>query len=229
MSHSEAIEPLQSVSSAMVRTNRASLMTAVVSACAFVFSAFSMWNTSLKSPELKLYAADNISYLRDPWGSYEVVVAPLTIVNSGARDGAIVSLELEVHSPSSGRRERFLATYTVDAGYFGATDDVSKRVRRPKLPFAPLSVAGRSAYTGTILFYGPEPKEARETRLLEPQTKVEMTLRLVTPNPDNWLDRLLGKPPQAMALKADVPAYMPGAVLSGDMARLRLTEATAIK
>jgi hypothetical protein len=38
----------------MMRTNRASLLAAVVSACAFVFSAFSMWNTSLKSPELKL-------------------------------------------------------------------------------------------------------------------------------------------------------------------------------
>jgi hypothetical protein len=188
-----------------------------------------MWETSLKTPDLKLYAVDNISYLRDPWGSYEVIVVPLTIVNSGARDAAVVSVELEVKNPSTGKSDRFQAAYTADASYFGAADDVSKRIRRPKLPFAPLSVAGRAAYTGTILFYGPEPKEAREPRMLEPQTKVEMTLRMVVPDPDGWLDRMMGKPSQSVTLNADVPGYMVGAVLSGDMARLKLTANTPAK
>ncbi len=141
----------------------------------------------------------------------------------------MVSVELEVNSPATGKRERFQAAYTADASYFGSADDVSKRVRRPKLPFAPLSVAGRAAYTGTILFYGPEPKEAREPRMLEPQTKVEITLRLVVPDADGWLDRVMGKPPQSVTLKADVPGYMVGAILSGDMARLKLTAATSTK
>lgn len=226
---SQSDSPLQSVSDVLNRSNRSSRLTAAVSALAFLFSAFSMWETSLKTPELKLYAVDNISYLRDPWGSYEVVVVPLTIVNSGARDGAVVSLELEVHNPATGRRERFQATFTADASYFGVADDVSKRVRRPKLPFAPLSVAGRAAYTGTILFYGPEPKEAREVRLLEPQTKVEMTLRMIVPDADGWLDRLMGSRPQAIALAAEVPNYLPGAVLSGDMARLKLASRPVLR
>ena len=229
MAQSDSNDPLQSVSDVLTRSNRSSRLTAAVSGVAFLFSAFSMWETSLKTPDLKLYAVDNISYLRDPWGSYEVIVVPLTIVNSGARDGAVVSVELEVNNPATGRRERFQAAYTADASYFGSADDVSKRVRRPKLPFAPLSVAGGAAYTGTILFYGPEPKEAREPRMLEPQTKVEMTLRLVVPDADGWLDRVMGNPPQSVTLKADVPGYMVGAVLSGDMARLKLTAATQAK
>lgn len=199
-------------------------LAAVVSAVALAFSGFSLWETSLKSADLKVHASTSISYLRDPFGGYEVVVMPLTIVNGGARDAAVTALHLDVANAANGKSERFHASFTADAAFFGTTDDVSKRQRRPKLPFAPLSVAGRAAWSGTILFYGPEPKEAREARVLEPQSKVEMTLHLATPGADGWLDRLLGSQPAPLAMKAEVPSYLVGAVLSGDMARLRLGE-----
>jgi hypothetical protein len=87
-----------------------------------------------------------MSYTRDPWGGYEVVVVPVTIQNSGARDDAIVALKLDV-TTASGITERFVSTYTADAQYFGSSDDVTNKKRRPKQPFAPLSVSGDAAPT----------------------------------------------------------------------------------
>src|SRR5262249_19610276 len=132
----------------------------VVSGAALLASVVSLWESTLKQPDLKLYVTDNIYYTRDPWGSYEVVAVPVTIQNSGARDDAVIALELDVKT-ASGTTERLVSAYTADAQYFGSNDDVAARKRRPKQPFAPLSVSGRSAYTGTILFYTSEYKEQR--------------------------------------------------------------------
>ena len=123
----------------------ASWMTTAVSGAALLASGVSLWESTLKQPDLKLYVTDNLSYTRDPWGGYEVIAIPLTISNGGARDGAVIALALEVKGP--GGTETFASAYTVDASYFGSGDDVAARKRRPKLPFAPLSIAGRGAYT----------------------------------------------------------------------------------
>ena len=224
MGEAERGNALQSVAEAMEGGHRGGRLATAVSTLALVFSAFSVWETSLKAADVKVLASTNVSYLRDPFGGYEVIVMPLTIANGGARDAAVVAMHLDVVNPGNGKSERFHATFTADASYFGSADDVARRQRRPKLPFAPLSIAGRAAYSGTILFYGPEPKEARETRVLEPQAKVEMTLHLVTPGPDGWLDRVIGSQPAPVALKAEVPNYLVGAVLSGDVARLKLAD-----
>lgn len=194
-------------------------LTAAVSCTALAASGVSLWETTFKQPDLKIYVTENISYTRDPYGSYEVVAIPLTIQNSGARDAAILSLTLDVKN-ASGPSDRFISAFTADAQYFGGRDDVAQRLKRPKTPFAPLSIAGRSAYTGTILFYPPEYKEQR---LLEPRAKVEMTLKATMPEPSGWLDRMLTAPPGAIAMKAEVPNYLPGALLTGDMARLKVT------
>jgi hypothetical protein len=198
---------------------RGGLMTMLVSGAALVASGVSLWESTLKQPDLKLYAADNIAYTRDPWGSYEVFAVPVTISNGGARDGAVISLALDVRNVDTGKAERFSSTYTADAQYFGSSDDVAARKRRPKLPFAPLSIPGRGAYTGTILFYAPEYKEAR---VVDGKSKVELTLRLLTPSADGFIDRLLAHVPGPIVIKGELPNFLPGALLSGDMARLKL-------
>jgi hypothetical protein len=189
-----------------------------VSGAALVASVVSLWESTLKRPDLKVYVTDNIYYLRDPWGSYEVVAVPVTIQNSGARDDAVIALQLDV-TTAAGITERFVSTYTADAQYFGSSDDVTNKKRRPKQPFAPLSVSGRGAYTGTILFYTSEYKEQR---FLEPKSKVELTLRVVTPAPSGFLDRMLQTTPAAIALHAEVPNYQVGVLLSGDIVRLKI-------
>lgn len=70
--------------------SRAGWLNIAVSGAAFLASAVSLWESTLKQPQLKLYVTDNIYYTRDPWGSYEVVAVPLTIQNSGARDAAVI-------------------------------------------------------------------------------------------------------------------------------------------
>lgn len=198
-------------------------LTSIVSAVALLFSGYSMFETTLKQPALMVYVTDTISYTRDPYGSYEVLAVPVTISNSGARDGAVVSMQLEVKN-QAGQSEKFLASYTADAQYFGTSDNVTTRQKRPKLPFAPLSIAGRGAYSGTILFY---PPDYREQKLVEPKSKIEMTLKLLTPAPDGWMERVLGNSPPVIQLSADVPNFLPGALLVGDMARLRVTTGVA--
>jgi hypothetical protein len=189
-----------------------------VSGAALLASLVSLWESTLKRPDLKVYVTDNIYYTRDPWGGYEVVVVPVTIQNSGARDDAVIALQLDV-TTATGTTERFVGTYMADAQYFGSSDDVTNKKRRPKQPFAPLSVSGRGAYTGTVLFY---TREYKEQPFLGPKSKVEMTLRVVSPAPSGFLDRMLQTTPRAITLQAEVPNYQVGILYSGDTVRLKI-------
>jgi hypothetical protein len=55
-----------------------------------------------------MYVNGVVSYLRDtasdeylqPPGGFEVLAIPLTISNGGARDGAVLSLQLEIETPT---------------------------------------------------------------------------------------------------------------------------------
>src|SRR5262249_48125041 len=133
---------------------------------------FSLWETSLKQADLSVYVTGVVSYGRDtsddvnvqPAGGFEVLAVPVTIANGGARDAAILSLQLDVKNPRSGLSARFERTYTADAAYF-----VAAGPKRPKTPFSALVVAGRSAWTGTILFY---PVSYSNGKALTPIVKI---------------------------------------------------------
>jgi len=196
-------------------------MTAAVSGMALVASGLSLWESTLKQPDIKIYVSENMHYTRDPYGSYEVLAVPVTIANGGARDGAVLSLQLDVKNAATSQTAKFKSAYMADAQYFGGRDDVAARLKRPKLPFAPLSVAGRGAFTGTVLFYGPDP---REKKLVEPMSALEMTLTVVMPRAEGWLDRLLSAtPPPPVTIKAEVPNFLPGALYSGENAPLKVS------
>jgi hypothetical protein len=145
-------------------------VTSIVSAVALLFSAYSLWETSLKQADLSVYVTGIVSYGRDtsdnidvqPAGGFEVLVLPVTIANSGARDAAILSLQLDVKNPKTGLSARFEGTYTAEAAYFAAGP-------RPKTPFSALVIAGRTAWTGTVLFY---PVSYSNGKSLTPVAKV---------------------------------------------------------
>jgi hypothetical protein len=103
-------------------------------------------------------------YIR-PSGGFEVLAVPVTIANSGARDGVVLALELDVNNPKTGLGARFAATYTADAAYFAATG-----TQRPRTPFSALVIAGRTAWTGTVLFY---PVSYSNGKALTPKRKVD--------------------------------------------------------
>ncbi|MBO0764796.1 MAG: hypothetical protein J2P50_09430 [Hyphomicrobiaceae bacterium] len=185
------------------------VVTNVVSAIALLFSAYSLWETALKQADLSVYVTDAATYTRDPnnddaafqAGGYEVLAVPVTIANDGARDAAVLSLQLDVKNPETGESARFGAAYTVGGEYFAPNRGESSS-GRPRTPFAALVVAGRSAWSGTILFYS-EGYWKRE--LIKPKGKVEATLSLLTPAPSGWLERTLGGHPAPVKLVMNVP------------------------
>src|SRR5262245_2981549 len=87
----------------------------IISAIALVFSAHSLWETSLKQAELSVYATGVTTYERDltadeyvqPSGGFEVFAVPITIANSGARDAPVLALQLDVNNPKIGLTARF--------------------------------------------------------------------------------------------------------------------------
>src|SRR5262245_51542527 len=110
---------------------------AIISAIALVFSGYSLWETSIKQADLTSYVTGVVTYERDrtanlsiqPDGGFEVLAVPITIANSGAREGAILALQLDVKNRSTGLTARFEATYAVDGAYFAAKGD--KRTKAP--------------------------------------------------------------------------------------------------
>jgi hypothetical protein len=147
-------------------------VTTVVSAAALLFSAYSMWETSLKQADVNLYVTGVVTYDRDasaaenimPNGGFEVFAVPITIANSGARDAAILSLQVDAANQRTGLSARFEGEYTVDGTYFASAGD-----KRPKTPFSALVIPGRSAWTGTVLFY---PVSYSSGKVLTPVAKV---------------------------------------------------------
>jgi hypothetical protein len=196
------------------------LLPTAISAMALLGSGVSMWETTIKQAEVRLHVSDNIYFTRDPWGSYEVLIIPVTLANRGARDGTILSLALDVKNLGTNESKRFKSTYTADAKWFGSRDDVSANLRRPKVPFAPVSVAGRGAFTGTLLFY---PADNPEKKVVSSNSKIEMTLTAGVLSGSGWLDRLLSAAsPPPVIIEAEVAEYREGILLSGYIMPLKV-------
>jgi hypothetical protein len=194
------------------------------SGLALLGSVVSMWETTIKQAEVGLHVSDNIYFTRDPWGSYEVLVIPVTLANRGARYGTVLTLSLDVKNLTTNQSKRFKSTYTADGNWFGGRDDVSTNLRRPKVPFAPVSVAGRSAFTGTLLFY---PADDPEKKVLDANSKIEMTLTAGVLSGSSWLDRLLSPaPPPPVTIQAEVADYRVGILMSGYIMALKIKSET---
>jgi hypothetical protein len=251
-------------------------VSAVVSVVALAFSAYSLWETSLKQADLSVFVTGVVTYERDltaaeyitPAGGFEVFAVPVTIANGGARDAAVLSMQLDATNPRTGLAARFEGTYTADGTYFANTGD-----KRPKTPFSALVIPGRSAWTGTVLFYPvsysngkaltpvvkvrdfndalrkkyatemggsssisvlrnklPDAPELAEldaygAKVLNQNDRIELTLKLATPAPKGWLDRVLGTPVNPVALTVNMPDIPEGRVERGERVRLRAAAA----
>lgn len=136
------------------------LATALLSCFALIFSGLSLYETVLKRASLKIYVPPVVHYARDGSGDRELFAIPITISNQGARDAAVTSIRMEVEPVGASERKprEFFSAYFIDAAFFAKSKGFNRATKtfdrnpRPKLPFAPIAVAGRDAYTGTILF-----------------------------------------------------------------------------
>lgn len=161
-------------------------ITAGVSAVALLFSGYSLWETSLKDPDLKIFVPPVIQFAAPYQNSnMEIVAIPVTITNEGARTGTVLSMELTVKNLKSGETKRF---YAADFGRW----TMEKARAFAFQPFAPISLAGNASRTESVLFYtrGDEEKVQELIRELGPY---QFTLTVEQAEEGNILGT--GKPP----------------------------------
>ena len=77
-----------------------SLVVAGISGVALLFSAYSLWETSLASSDLRLFVPPVI-YYAFPYNNsnFEMIAIPVTVINEGAQTGTALHLDLEVTDP----------------------------------------------------------------------------------------------------------------------------------
>lgn len=99
------------------------------------------------------YVPNTIAYTRDANGSFEVFVVPITVANTGARDGLVSSLELTVKNRNTGVIRTFHSHFVAGKNYLSTKEDYTKGLTRPKSPFVPIAIPGRTSRSDTLLFY----------------------------------------------------------------------------
>ncbi len=185
---------------------------AIVSAIALAFSAYSLWDASLKQPDLRVFVPPVIQY-SSPYqnSNFEMVAIPVTLTNEGARTGTVLSIELAVTDPRTSQTKLF---YAADFGRW-----TMERTRSGAYqPFAPLSMAGRSSRTETILFY-TRGEEQKPAQLIREPGPYRFALKLEEAEIDDfgWLDRIWPAKPTSLAFERSLLHYDARAFNSGTL------------
>lgn len=167
----------------------------VLSLFALLFSAFSLYETALKTADLEVFIPPVIHYARDNGGDVELFAIPITVANEGARTGTVLSMDLEVKDLKSNKTKRYSSAFL---GEHQVNPDATNR------SYAPLSIGGHTTFTDTVRFYpvgNPLPK------LIEDAGDYRFTLRLVTSAPTNpdLIDRLVRQIPDPLAFERSLP------------------------
>jgi hypothetical protein len=173
---------------------RASSITSIL---ALTFSGYSLWESSLKHSDLKVFVAPVIRYA-SPYqdGNFEVFAIPLTISNDGARTGTIMSMGLEV---SDGKRSKRF--FSADFGQWS----IEKARAGDFRPFVPIPLPGRSSYTEVVLFHARTDEMVM--RIVEDAGNFTFKLSLDAALNENFgpVDRLLRKDPQPLSFEMVLP------------------------
>jgi hypothetical protein len=170
----------------------------LVSATAFLFSSYSLWETSLKRSEFRVFVAPVIRYASPYQNSnFEVFAIPLTIANEGARIGTIMSLGLAV-TDSNNRSKRF---YSADLGQWSIEKSRTDDFR----PFVPIPLPGRSSYTDTILFHARLDEPVMQIVEAAGRFQFKLTLDAALSEDFGLIDRYLRKAPQPLSFEMTLP------------------------
>jgi hypothetical protein len=164
-------------------------LVAVVSLIAVTFSAFSLWETSLKAPDIRIFVPPVIQYA-NPYNNsnFEVISIPVTLTNEGARTGTVVSISLDVSEGPGKPVKRF---YAADFGRW-----TTERTRAlAYTPFAPIPLAGRTSRSENILFY-PKGDDEKPPQIVREGLDVQFSLTLDLAEEPGLFDRLF-KPVEA--------------------------------
>jgi len=124
----------------------AKLAPTLASVVALLFSAYTLYESTLRGARLSIFVAPRIDYTDPdrPEDVREVFILPITVANEGARTGTLLALNLEVTNPRTGQKKMF---YAARLGTWGEA---------PLRPFAPVVLAGRAIFSHPVQF---EPRK----------------------------------------------------------------------
>jgi hypothetical protein len=101
--------------------------------------------------------------------NFEVLGIPVTIANSGARSGTVLSIDLVATNPAKKLTKQF---YSAEFGRWTMENARGNKFRA----FAPLALQGRSSTSESILFYS-RPNES-VAQIVEPNSSIQFTLTI---------------------------------------------------
>jgi hypothetical protein len=181
---------------------------AVSSFVAVVFSAYSLYSTSLKQPELKVFVPPVIQY-SSPYqnSNFEVFAVPVTITNTGT----VLSLELVARDAAKTQVKRFYS------GHFGTWSMEKARSFQFK-PFAPISMAGRTSHSDTVLFYPRHDEKVMQLVSAAGSYHFTLTVNVAETGELGWLDRWWRKPATPAEFEMVLPALDHRAFNAGTLA-----------
>ncbi len=185
---------------------------AVVSAVALIFSAYSLWETSLKQADVAVFVPPVIQFSAPYQNSnFEMVSIPVTLTNEGARTGSVLSMELAITDPRTNATKLF---YAADIGNWS----MDRARSRAFTPFAPMSLSGRTSRTETVIFYtrGDDQKPNEILRETGPY-KFTLTLEVAENTDFGALDRLWRKPAPSVTFVRELKQYDARAFQNGTL------------
>jgi hypothetical protein len=165
-------------------------LTAIASAIALLFSAYSVYETSLRKPELHVFVPPVIRYSTPYQNSnFEVFAIPVSLSNLGARAGTVVDMSLAVTNTRSKETKQF---YAADIGVW--TMDAARAFAFQ--PFAPMTLAGKSSNSQSILFYPLKDEKIQQITDQQGGTyRFKLTVRTAWPETLGPIDTLWSRQP----------------------------------
>ena len=179
--------------------NTGSQIAGYASAFAVAFSGYSLFEGSVRQPDLKIFVPPVVQYAQPYQNSnFEVFAVPVTLVNSGARTGTVLGIDLVVNDLGKGVTKTF---YSAD---FGNWTLASARAFGFK-PFSPISIPGKASFSDVVLFY-PRRDEKVQAVVTETGT-YRLSLTLKTADVDDFwlLDRWFARKPDAITVDMTLP------------------------
>jgi hypothetical protein len=181
-------------------TSHGGRFASLLSAVALSFSGLSYYESVVKTADLEIYVAPVIQYGRDKEGYLELFAIPLTVVNSGARTGTVLSMNLEVEALDPAAK---LKTAQYYSAYRGEHPTDSRAVSQA---FAPMSLAGRETFSDTVRFY-PAATPAKRLVNAAGDYRFTLTLRTAVPEKPGLLERLWRKDPEPVTFEKTLRAF----------------------
>lgn len=183
----------------MLRTEGGAL-TAIASTVALLFSSYSVYETSVRRPDLRLFVPPTIQYASPYQNSnLEVFVVPVTVANVGARSGAVLALDLEVANPRTGEKKLF---YAAEFGRWTMTNAEAGNFEH----FAPLAIAGKASVTSSIIFYSRlEEKVMQIADGKKGEYRFRLSASVAEPEDLGPIDRLWAGPPAPVSFVMIMP------------------------